>query len=263
MSGAAMTGDRVRAQFSVEEMLLVGAIGYFVLLKLAFTFFAFPVVDETYYWMWGRHPQLSYYDHPPLQGWLQGISYMLFGHSFFALRWMTWAALAVELWIFYRVAVRLAGDSWRPVFLRSAAVFLASPLFGFFGTIAFHDYLLVALVMASGYFFILFFADVEEGKRGRSLDLFAGAVLLGLATLTKYNGAFLGLAVAGAVLIRPKLWRLLADWRLYAAALVAVGIQAPVIIWNAQEGFASFLFQLGTRHGKRASRGFTASTLHV
>ena len=45
----------------------------------------------------------------------------------------------------------------------------------------------------------------RRGQRGRTRDLMLAAVLLGLATLTKYNGAFLGIAVAGTVLVRPKL----------------------------------------------------------
>jgi hypothetical protein len=244
---------RQSAALSLQEKLLLTAIAIFVALRLGFSF-AFPVVDETYYWMWGRHLSLSYYDHPPLQGWLQGLSYLVFGRSLFALRWMTWAALAIELWIIFAVTRRLAGEQWRLLFLRSTTIFLASPLFGLFGAVAFHDYLLVLLVMASGYFFICFFADVEEGSAGRSRDLFAGAVLLGLAVLTKYNGAFLGLAVAGTVLARSRLRRLLLDWRLYAAAVVAVALQAPVIAWNVQENFASFAYQLGSRHG---TTGFT------
>src|SRR5690606_28876390 len=68
-------------------------------------------------------------------------------------------------------------------------------------------------------------------------------------------GAFLGLAVAGAILVRPRLRPLLFDWRTYAAALVAVGIQTPVIVWNLQEGFASFLFQMGSRHGSTGFQG--------
>jgi 4-amino-4-deoxy-L-arabinose transferase-like glycosyltransferase len=27
-------------------------------------------LDESYYWVWGQNPQLSYYDHPPMVGWL-------------------------------------------------------------------------------------------------------------------------------------------------------------------------------------------------
>jgi 4-amino-4-deoxy-L-arabinose transferase-like glycosyltransferase len=236
-------------RLSLKEKLLLCAVVVFLAMRLAFSFGAFPIGDEAYYWMWGRHPALSYYDHPPLQGWLQGISYAIFGRSLFALRWMTVVCLVVNLWIFHLVAKRVAGAMWRPFFLTSATIYLASPLFGFFTAAALHDYLLVTLVLASGYCFICFFTDVEQKGKGRSRDLFLAALLLGLATLTKYNGAFLGLAAAGTVLVRPKLRALLLDWRLYAAALLAVAIQTPVILWNAEQGFASFAFQMGSRHG--------------
>ena len=247
-AGAYQTGVATAA-LSTKEKVLLGVIAYFVMLRLAYSFFALPIGDEAYYWMWGRHLALSYYDHPPLQGWLQGLSYTLFGRSLFALRWMTVAAFAVNLYVFHLIARRVAGAAWRPFFLTGVTVYLASPLYGFFTSLVLHDYLLVTLVLTSGYFFICYFTDVETAGQGRTRDLFAGAVLLGLATLTKYNGAFLGLAVAGTILIRPKLRPLLLDWRIYAAALVSVAIQTPVIVWNLQEGFASFLFQLGSRHG--------------
>ncbi len=231
-----------------EEKLLLAAIGYFVFLRLAFSFMALPFGDEAYYWMWGRHPALSYFDHPPLQGWLQGLSYLLFGRSLFALRWMTVAALAVNLYVFHLIAKRLAGEAWRPLFLRSTAIYLASPLYGFFTAAALHDYLLVTLVLCSGYLFIRYFTDVEVHGKGRLAELFAAAILLGLAALTKYNGAFLGIAVAATVLVRPRLRRLLLDWPIYAAAVVAISIQTPVLLWNLREGFAGFLFQVA-RHG--------------
>jgi 4-amino-4-deoxy-L-arabinose transferase-like glycosyltransferase len=234
---------------TAAEKVLVGVIAFFLALKLYFAFNAAPFGDEAYYWMWGRHPALSYFDHPPLQAWLQGLSHTLFGRSLFALRWMTFAALGGVLWIFYLVARRLAGEAWRPVFLRSTAVYMAVPLFGFFGAVAIHDYLLVALVMGSGYLFICYFADVEDRGSGRTGQLFGAAALLGLAGLTKYNAAFLGLAVIAAILLRPKLRPLLLGWRVYAAGALALVLQLPVLIWNLQENYASFAYQLGTRHG--------------
>jgi 4-amino-4-deoxy-L-arabinose transferase-like glycosyltransferase len=242
-------------RLSLEEKLLVAAIAYFLVLKLLFAVAAAPFADEPYYWLWGRHLALSYYDHPPLQGWLQGVSYAVFGRSVFALRWMAFAALGCNLWLFYLVARRLVGDHWRPFFLRSTAVYLAAPLFGFFGTVAFHDYLLVTLVLGSGYLFICYFHDVEATGRGRLRDLMLAALLLGLAALTKYNGAFLGLAVVGTVITRPKLRPLLLRPGLYFAALLAVVVQLPVIAWNLENGLASFAFQMGSRHG---ATGFTA-----
>lgn len=220
---------------------------YFIALKLLFAFWAFPIADEAYYWMWGRHPALSYFDHPPLQAWLQGLSHLVLGRSLFALRWPTFAALAAIVWVFYRVARRLGGDNWRDILLVSAVIYLASPVFGFFGSAVFNDYLLVALLMLSGYFFFCFFADVEERGHGGTRDLMLAAVLLGLAGLTKYNAVFLGLGVAGTVLVRPKLRPLLGGWQIYAAAVVSAGLQAPVLVWNFGEGLASFRFHLGGR----------------
>ena len=55
------------AALSTKEKVLLGVIAYFVMLRLAYSFFALPIGDEAYCWMWGRHLALSYYDHPPLQ----------------------------------------------------------------------------------------------------------------------------------------------------------------------------------------------------
>ena len=46
----------------------------FLAVKVTFIFTAGPASDEVYYWMWGRIPELSYFDHPPLHAWLLGLS---------------------------------------------------------------------------------------------------------------------------------------------------------------------------------------------
>lgn len=43
----------------------------------------------------------------------------------------------------------------------------------------FVDYLLVITVMASGYFFIRFIADLKETGRGRAADILTAAFFLG------------------------------------------------------------------------------------
>ena len=244
---------------SVGDWLLVAAALVLLVPKLLFTFWAFPIADEAYYWMWGQHPALSYFDHPPLQAWLQGASHLVFGRSLFALRWMSVAAFFGIAWVIFDVAKRLGGAGWRRLFLKGLVIYLAAPLFGFFGSVVFNDYLLVFLLVVSGYFFVRFLADVETLGDGRLTHLFAGAVLLGLAGLTKYNAVFLGIAVAGAVLIRPRLRPLLRRWELYLAAAIAIGMQAPVLIWAIETDFASFRFHLSERfegsfHGLSVAR---------
>ncbi len=238
-----MTAAEAPTRLTLFEKLLIAAAVYFVGLKLLFAFGAPPLSDEAYYWMWGRHIELSYYDHPPLQAWVQGLSHLVLGTNLLALRAPTFVAAAVVLWLFYLTSRCIAGSGWRPVFLTSTVVYLASPLFGLLGTVAIHDYLLVVLVMSSGYFFIRYFSAIEGGQRTRPSTIFIAAMLLGMAGITKYTAVFLALAVAATVIVRPKLRPLLLRWELYGAALITLGFQLPVLIWNAQAGFASILYQ--------------------
>jgi 4-amino-4-deoxy-L-arabinose transferase-like glycosyltransferase len=259
----AITKPAAHKALSAGDMVLIAAIGYFVLLKLVLAFFAFPLSDEAYYWMWGRNLQLSYFDHPPLGGWVQGLSHALFGTNLFALRLPTFVAFASVLAVFWQVAKRVGGEDSRGVFLRSTLVFVASPLFGIVGTIATHDYLLVALIIGAGYFFTRYLTDFEAMGRARLAHLFAAAALLGLAGLTKYTAAFIAIAVAGAILARPKLRPMLLRWEIYAAALVALLTQAPTLIWNLQNEFASLNFQFGRRFSNAPSGGLDLDRMKV
>src|SRR5690606_11001390 len=98
--------------------------------------------------------------------------------------------------------------------------------------------------------FLSFFVDIDAGKQGRLRDLYLGAIFLGLATLTKYNGVFLGLGVAAYILWRPSLRGLVGNPPPWLAALLSIAMQAPVLYWNWTTGFASFDFHLNARHAE-------------
>src|SRR5690606_16557348 len=220
----------------------------FLAVKILYVFRVGPMFDEAYYWMWGQHPGLSYFDHPPLQGWLLGLSDLVFGRSLFGLRWLTLATLGGIFYIFHIWAKRLAGENWQTLFWPGIVIYLASPTFGYFTSLAFHDYLLLFLCLSSGHFFLNFLLATDAGERPKHRDLYIAAFLLGLAGLTKYNAVFLGLGVFFYILAKPSLRRLLLDPQLYLAAALAIGMQAPVIIWNLANGFSSFESHLSTRH---------------
>ena len=227
-------------------VLLQLVFAYLLGLKLWFDLAVSPMGDESYYWMWGQHLSWSYFDHPPLDGWLQGLVAALFGWSNFSVRLLTWLSLAGTLWIFWLWSKRLAPDDREGWFWHSAVIYLTIPVIYVMTSFAFHDHLLLFFVVASAYCFHGFASDWEAGaKHWRKLYL--AAALLGLAVLTKYNGVFLGLGYAVWVLVRPKLRPLLMTPQLWLAALLAVLIQAPVFYWNATEGFASFRFHLADR----------------
>ena len=136
----------------------------FLGLRLYFDFKADLVGDEAYYWMWGQHLDWSYFDHPPLHAWLLHLVAQLVGWSRFSVRLLTWASLLLVLWIFHLWSKRLAPADSATWFWRAAALYLASPLFFLFGSIAYNDHLLVALSLLAVHCFVTFVEQVESGR---------------------------------------------------------------------------------------------------
>ena len=245
MSDAALPATKpVRWNIVVLQLVFV----YLLALRLWFGLAVTPMGDEAYYWMWGQHLSWSYFDHPPLDGWLQGLMAAIFGWSNLSVRLLSWLTLAGTLGIFWLWSARLSPDDRSGWFWHTAVFYLCIPVIFVMSSFAFHDHLLLFLVVAATYVFHGFTGDWEDGRRTWR-KLYLAAALLGLAVLTKYNGVFLGLAFAIWVLVRPKLRSLFATPHLYLAALLAILIQAPVFYWNATHGWVSFRFHLGDRTG--------------
>lgn len=221
-------------------------VAFFLALKVWFDIAVDPMGDESYYWMWGQFPALSYFDHPPLHAWLLGLVSTILGWNAFALRFLTWLCLGGTLYVFWLWAKRFAPHDPQGWFWPTAAIYLATPVFFLMTTLVFHDYLMVFLCVLAFHFF-LDFTDSWEGGSSRVASLYLGALFLGLATLTKYNAALLGFGFGLFVLIRPGMRGLLANPHLYLAAALAVGLQAPVIAWNLSHQMASVGFHMGSR----------------
>lgn len=228
--------------------LAQAAVVVLLLIKLTMSATAPPVGDEAYYWMWGQKFAWSYLDHPPLHAWLLG-AMSVFGWNYFSLRALTWVTLAGTLWIFWLWAKRLKPEDPAAWWWPSAAIFLATPLFFSMTSVAFHDHLLIFLSLASAHCFLVL---AEKREAGGGIGwLYGGAVLLGLAVLTKYNAVLLGIGIAVFFIVHTPLRPMWRSPHLYLAALLAVAFQAPVLWWNLNEGFASANFHLSERWGGR------------
>jgi 4-amino-4-deoxy-L-arabinose transferase-like glycosyltransferase len=229
-----------------------GVVVLLILLKCAQLFSAGPFMDETYYWMWGQHPALSYFDHPPLNAWLLGLSSAVFGWNVVALRVPVLLGMVADFAALYFLSRQIAGPQGRAYFWTTLLLFLVTPVFWMVTTYALPDHLLVPCCLFAILFFFRFFQSRSEGGPGRTADLYLGALSLGFAGLAKYNAAFLGLGVVAFVLLYDR--ALLRQGRIYIAAGLALAVQAPVIAWNATESLASWQFILQGRHaGLRAS----------
>jgi 4-amino-4-deoxy-L-arabinose transferase-like glycosyltransferase len=217
----------------------------FLALKLVLLAAARPFMDETYYWLWGQHLALGYFDHPPLVGWTQALAAVL-GWNIIGLRAFVALTLAGNIALLYGFARHIAGAAWREMFWASTALFLATPIFFGLTNLALPDHLLVFFALAAIYAFTRFRAAFEAGVP-RWHFLYLAALAVGLATLSKYSGALLAACIFLIIVFTPALRALFRSVHLYAAMLIVIVMQAPVLVWNLQNDMASFGFIFGGR----------------
>ncbi len=231
---------------------------FFLAPKLLLLVAAHPFMDETYYWLWGQHFSLSYFDHPPMVGWTAALV-SVFGWNVIALRLPVLLTIVGDLAILYALARHLRGKAWREMFWPTAFLFLATPLIFGLTNLAMPDHLLVFFTLLSLYAVERFRSGSEAGViRWRYLYLAAFAI--GAATLTKYTGAILAVALLITFLATPKLRLTLTAPHPWLAALLIIVLQAPVLVWNLQHELASFGFILGGRAPLQQLRDFGGLT---
>lgn len=215
-----------------------GTIAALLLIRCALAPFVVLTPEEAYYWMYSKHPALSYLDHPPMVAWMIRAGAALFGDSEFGVRFGTLLLTVGATWLCYRLTADWCG---RRAGWVAALLFSIAPLFFAAGFLAMPDAPL-------GFFWLLTLLAVTRAVRRDSLSwwLLAGAAT-GLAFLAKYPAALL---VAGAFLfllsdrrgrlqlVRPGVWLALG---------VAILVAGPTLWWNAAHDWASFRFQFGRR----------------
>ena len=86
---------------------------------------------------------------------------------------------------------------------------------------------------------------------GRSEAWWRAGLCLGLGLLSKYTIGLLGLSMFIFMLLDSRSRRWFRRWEPYGAALLALAVFSPVIIWNSQNDWASFAFQTSRRLADR------------
>lgn len=212
----------------------------FILLRLVFWLTAFPNSDEAYYWLWGQHLNWSYYDHPPLNAWIQGLFTAAFGRSTFTLRLPTVISSVIIAYIYGRIVYYLYRDSIQQRFWLVISLIAASPLYFLFLALAWHDHLLILFSLTSGYLFVTFLDGYTVDRKGETWRLYGSAVAIGLAVLSKYNAIFVPLGFLAAMIADRRLRPLFWDRRLYVAIAIAATALIPILLWNLSNDFQSF-----------------------
>lgn len=203
-------------------------------------------IDESYTVANARHFQLSYFDHPPLSFWLVRAAVQWTGsESGLVVRLPFILLFAGTTWLMFRVTARLYGPMagvWAAVLLN------LSPVFGLTtGGWILPDGPLMFSLMATVLLVERLLFGEPSRRQAWALGLLAG-VTLGLACLSKYHGFLAGAGLLLFLLTSPRHWRWLADPIPYAAVVVMLLVCLPVWLWNIDNDWVSFRFQLSRAH---------------
>jgi 4-amino-4-deoxy-L-arabinose transferase-like glycosyltransferase len=208
-----------------------------VALRLAAAAWTPLTFDEAYYWMWSKHLAGGYYDHPPMVAFVIRLGTLIAGDTELGVRLVSILLALPMSWAVYRTAAILFGG------LRVAAtatILLNVTLMAAVGTLIVTPD--APLLVASS--FVLFFL-AKVLQTGQGAWWLAVGVAVGAALLSKYTAMFFGPAILIWLVAVPKLRRwLISPWP-YLGGLVALAIFAPVILWNADHHWVSFIKQLG------------------
>jgi len=216
------------------RLAALGLAGYSVLLRLAYLGLPDLLPEEAYYWNYAQHPALGYLDHPPMVAWLIGLGTALFGDTEAGVRVGAFLCWFVTAGFSFALVRNLFGKGTALVTVGLTAVLPFFFLFGFFAT---PDAPLTACWAGA-----LFFLE-RALSAGRAKAWWGAGICLGLGMLSKYTIALLIPATLVFVLLDRPSRRWLRRPEPYFAVILAGLLFAPVVVWNMENGWASFLFQ--------------------
>src|SRR4051794_35212750 len=193
--------------------------------------------DEAYYWTWSKHLAGGYYDHPPMVAYVIRAGTSIAGDTEFGVRLVSiLLALPMSFAIWRSAAILFGGLQ----VAASATVLLNITLMAAVGTLIVTP---DAPLLVASSLVLFFLAKVLE--TGKGVWWLGVGVAVGSALLSKYTALFFGPAILIWLIAVPKLRRwLLSPWP-YLGGLVSLAMFWPVIQWNADHQWVSFLKQFG------------------
>jgi 4-amino-4-deoxy-L-arabinose transferase-like glycosyltransferase len=193
--------------------------------------------DEAYYWLWSKHLDLGYFDHPPAIAWLIRSGTLLFGDTALGVRAMGMVLSVLVSWLVFESALSVLRDrskAWIAVLLFDLTLMINAEMLA-----ATPD--MPSITTSALFLFCL--VRLQQG--GNSRWWLAAGAAAGLGMLAKYSAGFLGL---GALLwlvadARARRW-LLTPWP-WLGGVLALLLFLPNLMWQAAHQWETFRFQFG------------------
>lgn len=196
--------------------------------------------DEAYYWVWSHNLQLSYFDHPPMVAWFFKLG-QVFENFGQASRWFGILVAHSAILVWLKILEGVLTENQKRWWLY---LVLLNPLLGPGSLILTPDIPLIFFWTLSVYFFKMW---IEKATVVYAALLGAS---LGLGFCSKYHIVlFLPMMFIWLLIVKPKPQIKF----LHVCSVIFFGLllSSPVFIWNFQNNFDSFRFQL--------NRGLNAS----
>jgi 4-amino-4-deoxy-L-arabinose transferase-like glycosyltransferase len=197
--------------------------------------------DEAYYVIFARFPALSYFDHPPMVGWI--IQLFTGGLTFrteFFIRLGAIVIGSVNTLLVYRIGRCIKDErmGYLAAVLYTASLYCSVVA----GTFILPDtpQTLFWLLALHGFLHAL----SEKGDNGNvGRYLFLAGLATGLALLSKYTAIFLWTGAMLYILVYKRTW--LKKSSLYLSVVATVILFTPVIWWNIKNQFISLSYHSG------------------
>lgn len=216
--------------------MFYAALAGTLILRLLFAAVLPMTGDEAYFVVWGMHPALGYYDHPPMVGWWL-TALLALGKAEWWLRMPAILLSAFTAWGIMRILRPQTGVMayW------AATLFLISPV-SLYNVFITTDTPVILFIFLSGWAFY------QASRHTRLHDYALAGLAVGLGMLSKYFEGLMAVAIAS--------YWLLIDRRAKAflGLLLVAGISALLfainLYWNYEHCWDNFLFNLANRTHK-------------
>lgn len=191
-------------------------------------------VDEAHYMLYGIHLDWSYFDHPPLVGWVERISSMIFGVNELGARMPAVLIGSLVSILIYQLIYKISNDT-RTAFIALLAL-TASFLFNALFLMLLPETLLILFIIP------IIFTIIKIEKQDKISSWIYLGILLGLSGLAGYTAIFFVLAILLYVVIKRR-WDMIFNLKIIPTIVIACIMIIPIFYWNIEYHWISFTYQ--------------------
>jgi 4-amino-4-deoxy-L-arabinose transferase-like glycosyltransferase len=203
--------------------------------------------QDAYYYFYADHLALSYFDHPPMVGWMLWLFTSILGKSIITIHTADFIITLITIYVFYLLAIRILS----PQKTANAAVLFFSTLM--VSILSINTTPDVPLLLFWALSLLCAHKAIAEDKLWYWI---LTGITMGAAFLSKYTAVFLPAGLFLFLLMNKEYRKKLFSWRFVLVCILFAVVASPVLIWNIQNDFASFKFQGSSRASEIKNEGF-------